>query len=160
MPVAGADQAGSPPPARPRSRGRLPCPARSPQKTTQERNEVGVMLFTVSVSGVGGRKRPVPKGIVYMQAPSTRVSPSSSSRGTRGLLLRRGLVASLVDSGFSTPTVNERMCNKHRELRGLTSAGREVTVVCAARDRTTHRRLGPSRRAPGSANTTHSSADR
>uniref|UniRef100_A0A0A9HL86 60S ribosomal protein L15 n=1 Tax=Arundo donax TaxID=35708 RepID=A0A0A9HL86_ARUDO len=39
-----------------------------------------------------------------MASPSTRVSPSSTSRGTRGLLLRRGIDVSLVDSGFSTPT--------------------------------------------------------
>jgi len=65
------------------------------------------MLFTVSVSDVV-----VGRGlclrVLSMASPSTRVSPSLSSRGTRGLLLRRGLDVSLVDSGFSTPTGSMR----------------------------------------------------
>ena len=61
------------------------------------------MLFTVSVSGVVAERGPCPR-VLSMASQSTRVSPNSSSRGTRGLLLRRGLGVSLVDWGFSTPT--------------------------------------------------------
>ena len=54
------------------------------------------MLFTVSVSDVV-----VGRGlclrVLSMASQSTRVSLNSSSRGTRGLLLRRGLGVSLVD---------------------------------------------------------------
>jgi ribosomal protein L15E len=51
----------------------------------------------------GGRKRPVPKGIVYGK-PKHQGITQLSSRGTRDLLLRRELDVSLVDSGFSTLT--------------------------------------------------------
>ena len=66
-----------------------------------------VMLFTASVSGVVAG-RGLCLRVLSMASPSTRVSPSSSSRGTRGLLLRRELDVSLVDSGFSIPTGSMR----------------------------------------------------
>lgn len=138
------------------------------------------MVYRVRVRR-GGRKRPVPKGIVYGKPTNQGVTQLKFQRSKRSVAEERAgrklgglrvlnsywlnedstykyFEVILVDVAHQTirkdPRINW-LCNpvhKHRELRGLTSAGKEYRGLRGKGHR--HHKARPSRRATWKRNNT------
>ncbi|KAJ0970599.1 hypothetical protein J5N97_018558 [Dioscorea zingiberensis] len=106
----------------------------------------GYVIYRVRVRR-GGRKRPVPKGIVYGKPKNQGFGPISISRLSLLMLLT-------VQSVNRTPglTGSARVSTSRRELRGLTSAGKKYRGLRGKGH--LHHKARPSRRATWKRNQT------
>ncbi|KAH9684772.1 Ribosomal protein L15 [Citrus sinensis] len=114
----------------------------------------GYVVYRVRVRR-GGRKRPVPKGILKFQRSKRSVAEERAGRKLGGL---KYFEVILVDAAHNAirndPRINWicKPVHKHRELRGLTSAGKKYRGLRGKGH--LHHKARPSRRATWKRNQT------
>ncbi|KAK6160609.1 hypothetical protein DH2020_003990 [Rehmannia glutinosa] len=121
----------------------------------------GYVIYRVRVRR-GGRKRPVPKGIVYGKPTNQGVTQLKFQRSKRSVAENdstyKYFEVILIDPAHTTVRNDPRInwiCNpvhKHRELRGLTSAGKKYRGLRGKGH--LHHKARPSRRATWKRNQT------